>query len=75
VFSDAENQKLCGIYKLTEAQLNDVLETSGYVFEQCAYLGVSANAIKKEYGNFCFFFFIFFLCFEKDWASWVSRQS
>ncbi len=48
-FSEAETGKLCGMFKLSEGQLTDVLETCGYVFEQCAYVGLGAGApLAKE---------------------------
>lgn len=47
-FNETEERKLCGMLKLDDKQLQDVLETAGYVFEQCAYFGASSDALSKE---------------------------
>ncbi len=48
-FNEVEAGKLSEMFKLSEAQLTDVLETCGYVFEQCAYVGLGVGApLAKE---------------------------
>jgi len=47
-FNETEERKLCGMLKLDDKQLQDVLETAGYVFEQCTYFGASSDALSKE---------------------------
>lgn len=47
-FNETEQQKLCNMLKLELKQLDDLLETCGYVFEQCAYFGASGETLSKE---------------------------
>ena len=47
-FNEVEQQKLCARLKVELKQLHDLLETCGYVFEQCAYFGASGDALAKE---------------------------
>ena len=47
-FSEAELKKLCVMFKMNEKQLDDVIETCGYIFEQTAYWGAGSDALEKE---------------------------
>ena len=47
-FNEAETSRLCGMFKVSETQLTAVVETCGYVFEQCAYFGAASGALAKE---------------------------
>eukprot|EP00620_Florenciella_sp_RCC1587_P008307 CAMPEP_0182589476 /NCGR_PEP_ID=MMETSP1324-20130603/69634_1 /TAXON_ID=236786 /ORGANISM="Florenciella sp., Strain RCC1587" /LENGTH=212 /DNA_ID=CAMNT_0024806615 /DNA_START=11 /DNA_END=649 /DNA_ORIENTATION=+ len=47
IFSEAEQEQLCGLFALSTSQLTTVLESCSYILEQAAYHTIHPNALKQ----------------------------
>ena len=45
VFSDAESEKLCSILGIDSSQLDTIMDSSAYIFEQAAYHGLTSESL------------------------------